>query len=137
MSEEQKLGVNLQWALEDVGCCDNFDYLDSGIAEVAVAEDGFAQVEIIPMIAEAAEKIQELEKQLAELQARFHSLSLQSQRQDEEIKKLDDSISKHEIKILLGQARDVSSWVSNNDAYKHLRDELKQLLPPPAKENNQ
>lgn len=60
MKDEQKLGVNLQWILQEVGDCDNPDYLHGGVTEVGNG-DSFCQIEVIPMIAEAADRIQELE----------------------------------------------------------------------------
>ena len=70
MSDKQKLGVSLVLALSDLGNCDDCTYMETGAFELfGETEEGLecsAEVDIADMCAEAAERIQDLEKQLAE-----------------------------------------------------------------------
>jgi len=97
------------------------------------------------------EKIAELEKQLEfkvavtkglesrlaesvpkkDSDERYHSMKLQLERQDSEIKGLDaiinQSISKVKVKSLVSNSEQVGTWISNHEAFEYLCEKLKLL----------
>ncbi len=68
MSDKQKLGDNLVLALSDLGNCDDCSYMETGSFELfGETEEGLEcsiEIDVAEMCTEAAETIQDLEKQL-------------------------------------------------------------------------
>lgn len=80
MSDKQNLGVSLVLALSDLGNCDDCSYMETGSFELfGETREGLecsAEVDIADMCAEAAERIQELEKQLSDAMREASSLAV-------------------------------------------------------------